>query len=63
MRGEKFGINCQWRNELFMIVMFHISLGKSVRICKLRKDCLVLPESVFINPLCAKRLILKLILF
>jgi hypothetical protein len=27
---QKFGINCQLRNELFLNVMFHSSLGKSV---------------------------------
>jgi hypothetical protein len=39
---EKFGINFQLRNELFLIVLFYSSIGESgmnaQRLCKLRKD-------------------------
>jgi hypothetical protein len=40
MRDEKFGFNCQMRNEPFMIVIYHSSLVKgainAARVCKLR---------------------------
>jgi hypothetical protein len=38
MRYEKFGFNCQMRNEPFLIVIYHSSLVKgtmnAARICK-----------------------------
>jgi hypothetical protein len=37
---KKFGFNCQMRNELFFIVIYHFSLVKgamnAARVCKLR---------------------------
>jgi hypothetical protein len=29
----KFGINCTWRTELFLIVIFHFSIGKAAMKC------------------------------
>jgi hypothetical protein len=26
---KTFGINCQWQSDLFFIVIFHFSIGKS----------------------------------
>jgi hypothetical protein len=41
---KKFGINGQWWNKLFLIVIHRFSLVKAAmnapHICKLRKNCL-----------------------
>ncbi len=44
MLDEKFGISCQLRNKLCLIVNHHFSLVKAAmnapHLCKLRKACL-----------------------
>jgi hypothetical protein len=37
----KFGINCTWRTELFLIVIFHFPIGKAaLNAPRLWKECL-----------------------
>jgi hypothetical protein len=45
---EKFGFNCQMRNEPFLIVIYHSSLVKgtmnAARVCKLRNGVKKTPQ-------------------
>jgi hypothetical protein len=48
MRYEKFGFNCQMRNEPFLVVIYHSSLVKgamnAARVCKLRNGVKKTPQ-------------------
>jgi hypothetical protein len=38
----EFGINCTWRTELFLIVIFHFPIGKAaMNAPRLWKECLL----------------------
>jgi hypothetical protein len=47
---KKFGFNCQMRNEIFLIVIYHSSLVKgamnAARVCKLRNGVKKTPQFV-----------------